>query len=133
MFFNHFKISWRSLSGNKVYSFINITGLATGMAVTILIALWINDEVSFNHNFRQHKKLAQVMVTQSANGESGTDETMAIPVGKTLASDFPSDFEHVSFVSWENGHILSSGEKKTGNIRKSCTTCIYKYVQPGND
>jgi len=112
MFFNHFKISWRSLSGNKVYSFINITGLATGMAVTILIALWINDEVSFNHNFRQHKKLAQVMVTQSANGESGTDETMAIPVGKTLASDFPSDFEHVSFVSWENGHILSSGEKK---------------------
>ena len=112
MFFNHIKISLRNLTRNKVYSFINITGLATGMAVTILIALWINDEVTFNHNFQHHRKIAQVMVTQSANGESGTDESVAIPVGKTLASDFPADFEQVTFVSWQNGHLLSFGEKK---------------------
>ena len=55
MFGNNLKIAWRNLARNKVYSFINIAGLATGMAVTMLIALWIYDEISFNNNFKNHK------------------------------------------------------------------------------
>ncbi len=44
---NYFKIAWRNLFKNKLYSGINILGLAAGMAVAILIALWIWDEVTF--------------------------------------------------------------------------------------
>src|SRR6185295_16058474 len=98
MIVNDLKIAWRNLACSKVYSFINIAGLATGMAVTMLIALWLYDEISFNHNFKNYKSIVQVMVFQSAAGESGNSESMAIPVGKTLAADYPADFEHVSFV-----------------------------------
>jgi ABC-type antimicrobial peptide transport system permease subunit len=112
MLANNLKIAWRNLARNKVYSFINIAGLATGMAVTMLIALWIYDEVSFNHNFKNYRSIVQVMVYQSANGESGNSESMATPVGKALAADYPADFEHVSFVSWGNDILLSHGEKK---------------------
>ena len=42
---NYFKIAWRNLIKSNVYSFINILGLATGMAVAMLIAFWILDEV----------------------------------------------------------------------------------------
>ena len=91
MFSNNLKIIFRNLSRNKAYSFINITGLAAGMAVTILIALWINDELTFNHNFKNHKKIAQVMVTQSFAGETGTGESMAVPVATALDTDYKAN------------------------------------------
>jgi putative ABC transport system permease protein len=40
---NYFKIAWRNLVKNKVYTFINIGGLAVGMAVALLIGLWVYD------------------------------------------------------------------------------------------
>ena len=48
MFKNHIKIMWRNIRNNKVYSFINILGLAVGMACCILILLWVRDELSYN-------------------------------------------------------------------------------------
>src|SRR5450631_1379418 len=63
MFKNYFKIAWRNLIKNKVYSIINILGLAAGMAVALLIALWIWDEVTFDNYHTNHKQLAQVMTT----------------------------------------------------------------------
>jgi len=50
---NHFSIALRHLAKNRMHAFINIAGLSAGMAVSILIALWIIDECSydkFNHN-----------------------------------------------------------------------------------
>jgi len=45
---NYIKITWRNIKNNKIYSFINIMGLAVGMACCILILLWIQDELSFD-------------------------------------------------------------------------------------
>jgi len=45
---NYFKIALRNLRKNRIYSAINIVGLSVGMAVAILIGLWIYDELSFN-------------------------------------------------------------------------------------
>ncbi len=58
---NYFKIAFRNLIKNKFSSFINIGGLAIGMAVAILIGLWIYDELSFNKNFKNYDRIAQVM------------------------------------------------------------------------
>ena len=46
MFKNYLKVVFRNLVRNKVYSFVNIGGLAVGMAVAMLIGLWIYDELS---------------------------------------------------------------------------------------
>lgn len=45
---NYFKVTWRNIRNNKIYSFINIMGLAVGMACCILILLWVQDEVSYD-------------------------------------------------------------------------------------
>src|SRR5258708_39222178 len=54
---NYLKIAWRNLYRNKMYSLINIGGLAVGMAVAMIIGLWVNDEVSYNrsHELRTSK------------------------------------------------------------------------------
>lgn len=61
MFQNYFKIGWRNLFKNKGYSLINIGGLATGMAVAMLIGLWIHDELSFNKYNQNYDRIAQVL------------------------------------------------------------------------
>ena len=109
---NYFKVAWRNLLRNKVYSFINITGLATGIAVALLVGLWIWDELSFNSYHRNHSQLAQVMLNQSANGQIYTNETIAMPLGEALRTRHRADFKYVSLSSWENEHVLSVGNDK---------------------
>src|SRR5580658_8648477 len=50
MFRNYFKTAWRHLLKNKFYSVINITGLAIGLAVGIMILLWVQDEMSYDRS-----------------------------------------------------------------------------------
>ncbi len=109
---NYFIVAWRNLVKSKVYSAINIIGLATGMAVAILIALWIWDELSFNNYHSNHNQLAQVETTQTFNGQTGTGEAVAMPLGNELRTKYGSDFKAVSMASWNFGHILGFGEKK---------------------
>ena len=61
MFRSYFKIGWRNLFKEKGYSFINIGGLAAGMAVAVLIGLWIYDELSFNKYHKNYDSIARVM------------------------------------------------------------------------
>ncbi|MGN6618158.1 MAG: ABC transporter permease [Ilyomonas sp.] len=109
---NFFKIAWRNLLKSKAYSAINIVGLAAGMTVAILIGLWIWDEVSFDHYHENHDRLAQVMTTQTFNGETGTGRAVAMPLGNELRTKYGSDFKNVSMASWNFGHILGVGDKK---------------------
>jgi putative ABC transport system permease protein len=109
---NYFKIAWRNLLKSKVYSSINIVGLATGMAVALLIGLWIWDELSFDSYYENHKRLAQVMINQTSKGETYTDGTVAMPLGDALRIQYASDFKRVSLTSWNNDHILTVGDKK---------------------
>jgi ABC-type nitrate/sulfonate/bicarbonate transport system permease component len=58
---NYLKVAWRNLLKNKASSAINIGGLAIGMAVAILIGLWIHDELSFDRCLKSHFILNSVM------------------------------------------------------------------------
>ncbi|HEX8059552.1 MAG TPA: ABC transporter permease [Cyclobacteriaceae bacterium] len=109
---SYLTIGWRSLLKNKGYSLINISGLAAGMSVAILIGLWIIDEVSFDHNFANHQEMAQVMVIQSQNGESYTGETVSNPIEDALRTKYKDDFTKLALVSWEDENAtVSFGEK----------------------
>ena len=57
MFKNYLKIAIRNLLKNKTFSFINLAGLAVGMACVILILLWVEDELSYDHF---HKNIEQI-------------------------------------------------------------------------
>ncbi|MEB0249675.1 ABC transporter permease, partial [Mucilaginibacter sp. 5B2] len=79
MFRNYLKISWRNLTKNKAHTFINVTGLSVGMAVAILIGLWIWDELSYDKNFQNHAKIVQVWQHQTFNGKVSSQTAMPIP------------------------------------------------------
>src|SRR5687767_15362590 len=107
MFKNYIKIAWRNLLKGKAYSIINITGLATGMAVALLIGLWIWDEVSFDDYFKNKPKLGQVMLTQSHKGEWYTGKSNAIVVAQALRSQYSGDLEKVACASYRGDRLLN--------------------------
>ena len=79
---NYLKIAFRNLVKNKVYSFINIGGLAVGMSVAMLIGLWIYDELSFDRNFTNYKRVARVIQNVSNNGEVQTWNSVPYPLAE---------------------------------------------------
>ena len=109
---NYFKIAWRNLVKNKALSFINIGGLSVGMAVAMLISLWIWDELSFNTYHHNYKHIAQVMLNQTQNGNINTGPGIPAGLGAELRKTYGNDFTHVVMSSFSNGHILAAGEKK---------------------
>jgi len=109
---NYFKIAWRNLIKNKVSSFINIGGLAVGMAVAMLIGLWIYDEISFNKYHKNYSHIARVMCQKTWKGEIWTDAQNPLPVSSSLRASFAGDLQHVAASTWTEEHILASGESK---------------------
>ena len=115
---SYFKIAWRNLIKSKGYSLINIGGLATGMAVAMLIGLWIWDELSFDKYNKNYDRIAQVMQNQNFNGEIATWQTMPYPMGKALKDEYGDNFKHVVMSSWDFWRVLSAGDKKMKKIGK---------------
>ncbi|GAB3316510.1 ABC transporter permease [Larkinella ripae] len=109
---NYFKIALRNLVKYKGYSAINITGLAVGMAVAMLIGLWIHDELSYNKYHKSYERVAQVMQHQTVNGKIYSGTAMPFPMGKELQTRYGSNFKYVVMSSWEGEHFLTLGEKK---------------------
>jgi ABC-type antimicrobial peptide transport system permease subunit len=115
---NYLKIAWRNLIKNRFSSLINIGGLAVGMAVAMLIGLWIFDEVSYDKNFENYDRIAKAMQNQWINNETQTWDSEGLPLAPALRASYGSNFKHVIMASWTGGHILSYGEKnitETGN------------------
>jgi putative ABC transport system permease protein len=108
---NYLKIAWRNLLKNKVYSSINVIGLATGMAVALLIGLWIWDELSFNHYHTRHSRLARLMTTQTFDEETSTDPNISVPLEQELRTKHASDYKRLS-LTWNSTNILAVGDKK---------------------
>jgi len=107
---NYFKIAFRNLIKNKVYSFINISGLAVGMAATIMIGLWIADELSYDNHFKNKSTIAQVFQHQSSNGDIGTGPAIPRPLEFALRQDHADNFKHIIMASWEQPRYLKYGE-----------------------
>src|SRR5688572_11562593 len=110
MFNNYFKIAWRNLVKNKTFSFINIAGLASGLACFILITLYVADELSYD---RFHEKAGRIYRINSDIVFGGNKLHLAVasdPMGATLKKDYPQVEEFVRF-------YISSGPKlvKKGN------------------
>jgi len=122
MFKTYFKIAMRNLTKNKAHSFINIAGLSVGMAVAMLIGLWMWDELSFNKNFSNYSNIAQVMQNQTFNGEVQTWANVPSPLGPALQKDYGSSFKYVVRSGYISDHVFVLGDKK---FKKSGT-----YMEP---
>ncbi|HEX5152498.1 MAG TPA: ABC transporter permease [Parafilimonas sp.] len=116
---NYFKIAWRNLVKSKGYSAINIGGLAVGMAVAMLIGLWVYDELTFNKYHTNYNRIAQVMQHATFNGKTETQTANPALMGPEIRNKYGSDFRYVVQSSWTGGHLLTVGNKhitKVGNF-----------------
>jgi putative ABC transport system permease protein len=113
---NYVKVGWRNLLRSKSYSAINIGGLSIGMAITILIGLWIWDELSFNKNFKNYDRIGQLWQFVTFDVEKSSFNSLPIPLANELRTQY-ADFERVSLSSYtkdgtfvtENKQLVRSG------------------------
>lgn len=113
MIFNHLKVAFRNLFRHKMYSLINIGGLAVGMSVAIMIALWVYDEVSYNHSYANYDHIAMFYrtnvdpVDQTPASWFGTPQ----PVTKILTEKYGHLFKNIAIMWWEADYAISVGER----------------------
>ncbi|GGH38792.1 ABC transporter permease [Dyadobacter endophyticus] len=110
---NYLKIALRNLVKSKGYSFINIGGLAVGMAVAMIIGLWVYDEFSYNRYHENYNRIAKVIETGVFEGRvyDGGEHT-SYPLGKYLREHHKDDFDYVIQSSWIDAHILAYKDNK---------------------
>ena len=111
LFGSFVKVGLRNLFRNKAASFINIFGLSMGMAVTLLIGLWIWDELSFNTRFQHYDRIAQVWQRGSSHGNKWTQTSAPVPLAEELRRSYPGDFTYV-VASEPARFTIASGDKK---------------------
>ncbi|WP_232073895.1 ABC transporter permease [Spirosoma aureum] len=109
---NYLKIAWRNLTRNIGYSAINIGGLAIGMAVAVMIGLWVYDELTYNHYHKNHDQIAQIWQSSVKNGEIKTRFTVPRPLETALRNVYANSFKHIVMSSWTLDGVLSYGNRK---------------------
>jgi ABC-type antimicrobial peptide transport system permease subunit len=113
-----FKIAWRNLLRNKAFSFINICGLAIGMAATTLIILWIQNEVSYDQFHEKKDRIYEAWNKAVFSGKLNCWNTTPKILARTAEKDIP-EIERAVRVNWPSNYLFSVGEKRlmtTGNI-----------------
>ena len=108
----YFKTALRSLRKNRIYASINIVGLAIGMSVAMVIAMWGWDEWTYNKQSEDHERVARVVWHSTVNGEVVTSPNLPYPLASALRSDYAGDFEQVA-LSWstEPYNVLVAKDK----------------------
>ena len=136
MFKNYLTTAFRNLVKNKVHSFINIAGLSLGMAVTILIGLWMYDELSFDKSFDNYNTIARIIQNVSNNGEVQTWKSVPFPLADELRRNYGSNFKHVAMSVNVGDHILGYNDKKLikngGYFEKEATAIFTPVMVAGS-
>lgn len=111
---NYFKIAWRSLLKQKGFSFINIFGLAAGMACSLLIFLFVKDETSydrFHHDASQIYRVVKDFVND--DGSRLPDATTPPALAPAMQKDIPEvAITTRVFPGWGANFLIKYGDKK---------------------
>jgi putative ABC transport system permease protein len=124
MFKNYLKLAFRNLFRHKIFSVINILGLAIGMAVCILVLFWMEDEFSFdkfNENFNNIYRVAHTVKYEDQIIQSSKSPH---PLGEILKEDFPEVEEYTRFGTFVGEVLIRNGDRAFYELGGS-------YVDPG--
>jgi putative ABC transport system permease protein len=107
---NYIKTTLRSLLKNRSYSFLNITGLAIGIACASLIFLWVQDELTYNHNFEKRDNIYRIYENQTYEGKTSTFHGTPGPMAKAMKVDIPG-IKNAARMSGTNPQLFALGDK----------------------
>src|SRR5579872_902291 len=111
-----FKTAWRNIVRGKIYSLLNLLGLATGMAVALVIGLWVHYQLSYDRWVPGYDRAFQVRFNYSDNGVIRNQAGVCLPLGDALKKDIP-EVEHVA-PAFDIGQVPMAFEDKriSGNV-----------------
>lgn len=129
MFRNFLKTGWRSLIHDKAYSLLNIVGLAAGMAVALLIGLWVQYQVSFDRFLPGHEQVYKAGKRWTEEGEKRVSMVTPMPLTEAIKREVPG-IKYVAATDWMKPHGLVVGEKQlylNGAMAGSDFLNIFQY------
>jgi putative ABC transport system permease protein len=110
MFRNYLKAAFRNLQKNKGYSFLNIGGLAIGIACAALIFLWVEDELTFNHYFSNRDNLYKVKDKQTYDGTTFTFDATPGQLAEGIKTEIPG-IKNTARSTWGADLLFSASDK----------------------
>jgi putative ABC transport system permease protein len=108
---NYFKTTWRNLMRNRSFSFINISGLAIGMAGAVLILLWIINELTTDQFHQKKDRIYKVLNRTEIDGQLHVWGSTPQPLAPALKTEFPIEVEDAVRISWVASFVLRANEK----------------------
>jgi putative ABC transport system permease protein len=103
---NYIITALRNIRRHKGYSFINVTGLAIGLACSFFILLWVQDEMSYDKFLPESDQVYRVMRHTVFGGRKGTGSSMPKPIAQVLVDEYP-EITHTVLMSWEMEMVLT--------------------------
>lgn len=112
---NYIKTAWRNLLKNKFYSVINIAGLTAGLAIGILILLWVQDELSFDSFHKKGKDIYRMSIFGGTGASRQIWSVDVAPMGPLAKQQLPSVLDQVRITDNNFFSMFRSGTKVFGN------------------
>ncbi|HZY82376.1 MAG TPA: ABC transporter permease [Cyclobacteriaceae bacterium] len=112
MYRSYFITAVRNMLKNKMHALLNILGLSVGTTVTIVITLWIVDELSHEKNFANYDRIGRVIQNVTNNGEVVTWTAVPWPLSDELRKNYGGDFERIAMTINNYPHQLMVGNLK---------------------
>lgn len=112
---NYIIIAFRNLKRNAVYSYINIGGLAIGIACSVLIALWVWDEITYDRFHKNVKQLGQLWLHNEFSDNIISSQAVPLPTYEFLKT-YDNRIKNTCIVHWPYQHLLVAGENKVTKI-----------------
>ena len=129
MFKNYLKVALRNLRKQKGYSFINLTGLAMGLACSFFIFLWIQDELKQDRFLQEGDRIHQVLRNVRIGGQTYTWEANTRPLSNALANDY-ADIEKAALTRFSSRFVVTRGDqsfREEGNFAGKSFFEIFNY------
>jgi len=120
---NYFKIAWRNVMKNKLFSFINIIGLTIGLTSFLLIALYIFDELTFD---RFHKNAAAIYRVIDDKTSAEGKETKVAGAGYQVSAKAATDLPEIK----DAARMIAFGRANVSAVEN--TNVFYEDFQTGN-
>lgn len=134
MLYNYFIIAFRNLNRHKLFSFINILGLAIGITCCTLLALFIKDEFSYERHFEDYNRIYRVTTTIISDQLNGTIQRTSPPIAMTMLRDYPELKSATRLVEMPgvDRHLIQYGDKifyeKKGYVVDSTFFDVFSYA-----
>lgn len=112
MYKSYLTSSVRNMKKNKLHAFINVAGLSVGLAVAIVIGLWIKDELSWEKHFDNYEKTGWVIQNVTNNGAVDTWWSIPWPLAEELRKNYGDNFEYVVLMTAPDASLISYEDKK---------------------